>query len=180
MAPKDENELQHMLYTAIRHKGPAALRYPRGAGEGVELSDSLSEIRIGTGELLREGKDILLLPVGNRVYPALEAASGLEKVGIDAAVINPRFIKPLDNELIIEWAEKTGRVVTVEDSARMGGFGSAILELLASSTHSHIKVTTLGYGDRYMEHATQEILWRKGRIDVPAITNAAMELMDAS
>jgi 1-deoxy-D-xylulose-5-phosphate synthase len=180
MSPKDENELQHMLYTAIRHKGPAALRYPRGAGEGVELSDSLSEIPIGKGELLREGKDILLLPVGNRVYPALEAASGLEKVGIDAAVINPRFIKPLDNELIIEWAEKTGRVVTVEDSARMGGFGSAILELLASSTHSHIKVTTLGYGDRYMEHATQEILWRKGRIDVPAITNAAMELMDAS
>jgi 1-deoxy-D-xylulose-5-phosphate synthase len=180
MSPKDENELQHMLYTAIRHKGPAALRYPRGAGEGVELSDSLSEIPIGKGELLREGKDILLLPVGNRVYPALEAASGLEKVGIDAAVINPRFIKPLDNELIIEWAEKTGRVVTVEDSARMGGFGSAILELLASSTHSHIKVTTLGYGDRYMEHATQEILWRKGRIDVPAITNAAMELMDHS
>ena len=180
MAPKDENELQHMLYTAIRHNGPAALRYPRGAGEGVELSDSLQEIPIGKGELLRKGKDILLLPIGNRVYPALEAALGLEKVGIDAAVINPRFIKPLDNELIIEWAEKTGRVVTVEDNARMGGFGSAVMELLASTNHSHIKVTTLGYGDRFMEHATQEILWRKGQIDVPAITNAAMEMMDAS
>jgi 1-deoxy-D-xylulose-5-phosphate synthase len=180
MAPKDENELQHMLYTAIKHNGPAALRYPRGAGEGVELSDSLQEIPIGKGELLRAGKDILLLPIGNRVYPALEAAFGLEKVGIDAAVINPRFIKPLDNELIIEWAEKTGRVVTVEDNARMGGFGSAVMELLASTNHSHIKVTILGYGDRYMEHATQEILWRKGQIDVPAITNAAMELMDAS
>jgi 1-deoxy-D-xylulose-5-phosphate synthase len=180
MAPKDENELQHLLYTAIQHKGPAALRYPRGAGEGVELSDNLSEIPIGKGELLRQGKDILLLPVGNRVYPALEAALRLEKVGIDAAVINPRFIKPLDNELIIEWAEKTGRVITVEDNARMGGFGSAVLELLTGSTHSHIKVTTLGYGDRYMEHATQEILWSKGKIDVPAITNAAMELMDAS
>ena len=180
MAPKDENELQHLLYTAIQHKGPAALRYPRGAGEGVELSENLCEIPIGKGELLRQGKDILLLPVGNRVYPALEAALRLEKVGIDAAVINPRFIKPLDNELIIEWAEKTGRVITVEDNVRMGGFGSAVLELLAGSTHSHIKVTTLGYGDRYMEHATQEILWSKGKIDVPAITNAAMELMDAS
>jgi len=180
MAPKDENELQHMLHTAIQHDGPTAVRYPRGAGEGVELSDNLSEIPIGKGELLREGKDILLLPIGNRVYPALEAAKGLEKVGIDAAVINPRFIKPLDNELIIQWAEKTGRVVTVEDSARMGGFGSAVLELLASSNHSHIKVTTLGYGDKYMEHATQEILWRKGKIDVPAIINAAMEMMDES
>jgi len=180
MAPKDENEMQHMLYTAIQYNGPAALRYPRGAGEGVELSEKLCEIPIGKGELLRQGKDILLLPIGNRVYPALEAARGLEKVGIDATVINPRFIKPLDNELIIEWAEKTGRVVTVEDNARMGGFGSAVLELLAGSSHSHIKVTTLGYGDKYLEHGTQEILWRKGKIDVPAITNAAMELMDAS
>jgi 1-deoxy-D-xylulose-5-phosphate synthase len=180
MAPKDENEMQHMLYTAIQYNGPAALRYPRGTGEGVELSENLCEITIGKGELLRQGKDILLLPIGNRVYPALEAAHGLEKVGIDAAVINPRFIKPLDNELIIEWAEKTGRVVTVEDNARMGGFGSAVLELLAGNNHSHIRVTTLGYGDRYLEHGTQEILWRKGKIDVPAITNAAMELMDAS
>ena len=180
MAPKDENELQHMLYTAIQHNGPAAIRYPRGAGEGVELSDILHEIPMGKGELLREGTDILLLPIGNRVYPALEAALGLEKVGINAAVINPRFIKPLDNELILEWAAKTGRVVTVEDNARMGGFGSAVLELFAGNTHSHIKVINLGYGDKFMEHGTQEILWRKGKIDVPAITNAAMELMDAS
>ncbi len=177
MAPKDENELQHMLYTATLHKGPVALRYARGHGEGVELSAKLSEIPIGKGELLREGNDILLLPVGNRVYPAMEAALGLEKVGIHAAVINPRFVKPLDSDLIIEWAEKTGRVVTVEDNARMGGFGSAVLELLASNNLSHIKVTVLGYGNKYMEHGTQEILWHKGHIDEPAIINAAMELM---
>ncbi|MGB6970733.1 MAG: 1-deoxy-D-xylulose-5-phosphate synthase [Desulfobulbales bacterium] len=180
MAPKDENELQHMLYTAILHKGPAALRYPRGHGEGVELSDNLNEIPIGKGEILREGKDILLLPVGNRVYPALEAALGLEKVGIDAAVINPRFIKPLDSDLIIEWAQKTGKVITVEDNVRMGGFGSAVLELLTGNNLSHIRVNILGYGDRFMEHGTQEILWRKGHIDSPAIINAAMELMDTS
>ncbi len=180
MAPKDENELQHMLFTAIKHQGPAALRYPRGQGEGVELSDKLSEIPIGKGELLREGKDILLLPVGNRVYPALEAAVGLEKVGIDAAVINPRFVKPLDSDLITEWAENTGKVVTIEDNARIGGFGSAVLELLAANNLLNIKVRALGYGDRFMEHGTQEILWRKGNIDSPAIINAAMEMMETS
>ena len=180
MAPKDENELQHMLYTAVRHNGPAAIRYPRGAGEGVELADDLIELPIGKGEIVREGKDILLLPIGNRVYPALEAAQGLEKVGIDAAVMNPRFIKPLDSDLIIEWAEKTGRVITIEDNARMGGFGSAVLELLAGSNLSHVRVHVLGYGDRFMEHGPQEILWQKGQIDAPAIINAAMELMDIS
>jgi 1-deoxy-D-xylulose-5-phosphate synthase len=102
----------------------------------------------------------------------------LEKVGIDAAVINPRFVKPLDSDLINEWAEKTGKVITVEDNARMGGFGSAVLELLAANMHSHIKVRILGYGDKYMEHGTQEILWHQGHIDGPAIINAAMELMD--
>jgi len=180
MAPKDENELQHMLYTAVLHKGPAALRYPRGRGEGVELSDKLTKIPIGKGELLRAGNDILLLPVGNRVYPALESAQGLEKVGIDAAVINPRFVKPLDSDLIIEWAKKTGRVVTVEDNASMGGFGSAVLELLAANNLSHIRVNILGYDDKFMEHGSQEILWRKGHIDGPAIINAAMELMGTS
>jgi 1-deoxy-D-xylulose-5-phosphate synthase len=180
MAPKDENELQHMLYTAVRHNGPAAIRYPRGAGEGVELSDELIELPIGRGEIVREGKDILLLPIGNRVYPALEAAQGLEKVGIDAAVINPRFIKPLDSELILEWAEKTGRVVTIEDNVRLGGFGSSVLELLAGSNHLHVRVNVLGYGDRFMEHGPQEILWKKGQIDVPAIINGAMELMGLS
>ncbi len=180
MAPKDENELQHMLFTAIHHKGPAALRYPRGQGEGVELSDNLTEIPIGKAELLREGNDILLLPIGNRVYPAVEAAAGLEKVGIDAAVINPRFVKPLDSDLIIAWAKKTGRVVTIEDNVRMGGFGSAVLELLADNNLSHIRVNILGYSDRFIEHGTQEILWHKEHIDVPAIINGAMELMDAS
>jgi len=180
MAPKDENELQHMLQTAVLYEGPAAVRYPRGPGEGVELSSSLTELPIGKGELLRQGKDILLLPVGNRVYPSLEAAKGLEKLGIDAAVINPRFVKPLDSDLIIEWAKKTGKVVTVEDNARMGGFGTAVLELLASSVRSHIKVHVLGYEDKFVEHGTQDILWHKAHIDTPAIINTAMEMMDTS
>lgn len=180
MAPKDENELQHMLYTAIQHEGPVAIRYPRGVGEGVDLSDNLEEFPIGKGELLKEGKDILLLPIGNRVAPAMDAAMGLKKVGIDAAVINPRFIKPMDSDLILEWAKKTGRVITVEDNARMGGFGSAVLELLASHNCFDVKVRNLGYKDRFMEHATQDILWKQAHIDAPAIINAAMEMVDAS
>src|SRR5210317_1014620 len=165
MIPRDENELQHMLYTAIKHNGPAAVRYPRGGGEGVDLSDNLQEIPIGKGELLREGKDILLLPVGNRVYPALEAAMGLEKVGIDAAVINPRFIKPLDSDLIIEWAQKTGKVITIEDNVRQGGFGSAVLELLSRCGLSHVKTSLLAHPDRFIEHGPQKTLWRNNSIN---------------
>jgi len=176
MAPKDEAELQHMLYTAILYPGPAAVRYPRGSGEGTPLSSILTKLPFGKGELLREGDDILLLPVGNRVYPALEAAKGLSKLGIEAAVINPRFINPLDGDLITEWAEKTGRVITIEDNVLKGGFGSAVLELFARRGLPNMKVRILGLPDRFMEHGTQDILRHKGKIDTPAITSAALQL----
>jgi 1-deoxy-D-xylulose-5-phosphate synthase len=177
MAPKDENELQHMLYTAISLPSPAAIRYPRGAGEDVKMDKELTKLEIGKGELLREGKDILLLPIGNRVYPALRAANGLEKLGIDAAVINPRFIKPLDKDLICEWAEKTGRVVTVEDNAEHGGFGSLVLELLSASKLFAVKTHLLGHPDHFVEHGPQKTLWKNSKLDSPAIIHAAMELM---
>jgi 1-deoxy-D-xylulose-5-phosphate synthase len=177
MAPKDEDELRHMLHTAIQYQGPTAVRYPRGSGIGVELSSPLKELPIGKGELLKNGTDVLLLPVGNRVSPALEAAAGLAKIGINAAVINPRFIRPLDNELIVDWAAKTGKVVTVEDNVRRGGFGSSILELLARE-RCRADVKILGYPDRFIEHGTQDILWKNGQVDPPAIINAAMELLD--
>ncbi len=177
MAPKDENELQHMLHTAISLSSPAAIRYPRGAGEDVEMDKELTRIEIGKGELLREGKDILLLPIGNRVYPAMRAADGLEKLGIDAAVINPRFIKPLDNDLICKWAEKTGRVVTVEDNSEHGGFGSLVLELLSASKLFSVKTHLLGHPDHFVEHGPQKTLWKISKLDSPAIINAAMELM---
>jgi len=179
MAPKDENELQHMLHTAITLPGPAAIRYPRGSGEDVPLDSELTTLEIGKGELLREGKDILLLPIGNRVYPAMLAAEGLEKLGIDAAVINPRFIKPLDGELICEWAEKTGRIITVEDNAEHGGFGSLVLELLSKNRLYTIKSHLLGYPDQFVEHGPQKTLWKNAKLDSPAIINAAMELMKA-
>jgi 1-deoxy-D-xylulose-5-phosphate synthase len=178
MAPKDENELQHMLHTAIYYPGPAAVRYPRGAGQGVVLSPDLQKLPIGKGEVLREGRDVLLLPVGNRVYPALEAAQGLEKVGIEATVINPRFIKPLDKELITAWALKTGRLLTIEENVRKGGFGSAVLELLVQSGISgSIQIQFLGLPDRFIEHGDQETLRQKVKIDPPAIIAAVMEMM---
>ena len=175
MAPKDEAELQHMLYTAIEHNGPAAVRYPRGKGEGVPLASQLQLLPIGKGELLREGNDVLLLPVGNRVYTALEAADGLQKIGIDAAVINPRFINPLDGDLICEWATKIGKVVTVEDNVKKGGFGSAVLELLAARGLDRIRVKILGLPDRFLEHGTQQDLRKLGKIDLSAITKAVLE-----
>jgi 1-deoxy-D-xylulose-5-phosphate synthase len=177
MAPKDEREFQHMLYTAIKHPGPVAVRYPRGNGIGCELAGELEKIPLGKGELIREGNDVLLLPVGNRVQTAQEAAEGLEKLGIQAAVINPRFINPLDGDLISEWAAKTSRVVTVEDNALKGGFGSAVLELLARRGLNKVEVVNLGIPDHFIEHGPQEILYKNTRIDVPAITQAVLDLI---
>ncbi|MDA8164427.1 MAG: 1-deoxy-D-xylulose-5-phosphate synthase, partial [Desulfobacteraceae bacterium] len=144
----------------------------------VELADHLEKLPLGKGELLREGKDVLLLPVGNRVYPALEAADGLQKVGIEAAVINPRFIKPLDGDLIAEWAARTGRVVTIEENVRKGGFGSAVLELLALRGLTAVPVRLLGLPDRFIEHGDQEILRRVVKIDAPGIIAGVMEIME--
>ncbi|HSH13322.1 MAG TPA: 1-deoxy-D-xylulose-5-phosphate synthase [Desulfurivibrionaceae bacterium] len=178
MAPKDENELRHMLHTAIFHPGPAAVRYPRGCGEGITFDTALQKLLIGKGELLREGEELLLLPVGNRVYPALEAAAGLEKLGISAAVINPRFVNPLDGDLICDWGKRCGRILTVEDNCRKGGFGSAVMELLSRRGLSgKVQVRQLGFPDRFMEHGPQELLYRNGKIDLPAIISAALELV---
>lgn len=176
MAPADENELQQMLYTAVNYNGPTAVRYPRGAGEDVQLDEKLESIPIGRGKLMREGDDVLLLPVGNRVYPALAAAALLEEKGISAAVINPRYVKPLDAELICGWARKTGRVVTIEDNAGMGGFGSSILELFSRQGVNTVQTRMLAHPDRFIEHGPQKTLWESSRLDADSIASAAIEL----
>lgn len=178
MAPKDEAELQNMLYTSILLPGPSAVRYCRGNGVGVSLHHELSKIPYGQGELLRQGTDILLLPIGNRVYPALEAAEGLEKLGISAAVINPRFVTPIDGDLICEWAAATGKVITIEDNIKKGGFGSAVLELFARRKLHHINTTLLGFPDKFMEHGPQETLWHLGKVDKPAIISSALAMVE--
>ena len=176
MAPADENELQHMLHTALSHHGPVVLRYPRGNGEGVALEPDFRRLEIGRGTVLREGTDVLLLPIGNRVGPALAAAARLEAQGIDAAVINPRFLKPLDSDLIADWAARTGRVVTVEDNCVQGGFGSAVLEAL-NERGLHLPVRRLGYEDRFSEHGPQAVLWRAAGIDADGIVHSVLDLL---
>jgi 1-deoxy-D-xylulose-5-phosphate synthase len=155
MAPKDENELQHMVKTAIYSGRPVALRYPRGAGYGVTLDRELKEIEIGKGELLVDGPDLTIVAIGSTVYPALEAADLLRERGIFASVVNARFVKPLDRELILAEAAKTGVLVTVEENALMGGFGSAMLELLSDEGQNQVRVKRIGIPDSFIEQGSQ-------------------------
>lgn len=177
MAPKDENELAHMLKTAIDYSGPISLRYPKGPGYGVDLDPQLKTIPIGQGELLRKGEDILILAIGSTVYPALEAADGLSNSNIKASVINARFVKPLDELLITEWAEKTKRVLTVEENAKLGGFGSAILELLEERHLHEIEIKRLGIPDVIVEQGSQKILRERYGLDAQSIYKAAREMV---
>lgn len=131
MAPKDENELRRMLMTAVYCGHPAALRYPRGGGLGVPLENPITALPVGKGELLREGSDLLLFAIGSMVDPALRTAEALAAEGISCAVINARFIKPLDTDLLHEWAQKCRAVVTLEEGCAPGGFGAAVAESLA-------------------------------------------------
>ena len=160
MAPKDENELQHAVKTALEYQdGPIAFRYPRGAGIGVKMEEMPKAFPIGRGELVREGDDILIVAVGNRVHPALAAAKTLEENGISAAVINARFVKPLDTALILPLAERIGKVITVEDGVVMGGFGSAVLEALLDKGMTGVQVKRLGIPDAFVEHGDTSQLY---------------------
>jgi 1-deoxy-D-xylulose-5-phosphate synthase len=153
LAPRDENDLQHCLKTALECGGPAVLRFPRGAGVGVPIDQEAMAFPLGQAELLREGEDLLLLPLGPMVRPALQAAEALGAMGIKTAVINPRFVKPLDATLIPEWARRTERVLTIEEHALAGGFGSAVLELFAELGLHRVQVRRLGIPDVPVEQA---------------------------
>jgi 1-deoxy-D-xylulose-5-phosphate synthase len=177
MAPADENELQRMLKTALEHDGPAALRYPRGTAEGRPMDSEIRSMEIGKGKLLREGDELAILAIGNRVWPAVEAAKELEKKGVRAAVVNCRFVKPLDKKLILETAQQSNRVLTVEENVLQGGFGSAVLELLAEEGLSGIRVVRLGIGDQFIEHAPQQVQRSMCSIDTPAIVQAALAMV---
>ncbi|MCA1666753.1 MAG: 1-deoxy-D-xylulose-5-phosphate synthase, partial [Thermomicrobia bacterium] len=151
MAPKDENELRHMIATAMAHDGPIALRFPRGAGLGVPLDDVLSLLPIGKAEMLRAGDDVAILALGVHVQTAVEAATFLAEDGIAATVVNARFAKPLDEACILDLARRVGRFVTIEEGVVAGGFGSAVLELLAAHGLT-CPVTVLGIPDQFVDH----------------------------
>jgi len=178
MVPKDEDEFQHMMKTAMECTTPVAFRYPRGKGMGVKRDAILKSIDIGKGEVLREGNDLLVLAIGSTVYPAIHAAERLEDTGIHIAVINSRFLKPLDVDLICHWAQRTGKVLTVEENVLQGGFGSAVLELLQEKGLFSVQVKRLGIPDLFVEHGSQFLLRAKYGIDEDGIFKGAMEMLD--
>ena len=189
MAPKDEDELQHMVKTAVEYEdGPIAFRYPRGTGVGVPMKKQSQALPIGKGEVLREGEDLLIVAIGNRVYPAVEAADVLADSGISATVVNARFVKPLDEDLIVTLAEKIGRVITIEDGVMMGGFGSAVLEALAhrgsvivkspiSPIAEGVQVKRLGIPDQFIEHGDVKTLYNLCGCDEEALVREALQLV---
>ena len=168
-SPKDESELQHLLNTAVMANRPFALRYPRGSGSIVQLSEVWQELPIGKGEVLRGGEDVGILAIGVTVAPALEAAQRLAEKGIECTVVNARFVKPLDSSLILDVARRTKRVVTVEENALWGGFGSVVVELLDSSHITDLRVERIGLPDEFVEHGSQEVLRAKYNLDADGI-----------
>jgi len=177
MAPKDENELRRMLKTALNHKGPIALRYPRGTGEGVKIEDPMLPVDIGKAEVLCEGDDVVLLAIGSSVVESMKARNILEKENIHATVVNCRFVKPIDAELIVGLAGKVKTFVTVEENVLQGGFGSAVLECLNDNGVSGYSLKRIGIQDTFVEHGPQSTLRSRFGLDAVAIARAAVALV---
>lgn len=175
MAPKDENELRHMLYTALQHEGPVALRYPRSVGQGVDIDGSFEEIPVGKGEVVRDGRDLTIIGVGPLVNTCMMAAHELRHRGVDAAVINLRYLNPLDRELILRYARLTKRIITVEDHVLSGGMGSAVLEILGDEGLSGVAVERLGYPG-FVDQGSIPVLHQSYGLSVKGILGAAERL----
>jgi 1-deoxy-D-xylulose-5-phosphate synthase len=179
MAPKDENELQHMLKTGLSHEGPASVRYPRGVSMGVPMDREPKELEIGKAELLCDGTDVAIIAIGVSVWPAVKAAEQLAQDGLSAAVINARFVKPLDQELIVSVAKRVRYVVTVEEGCKMGGFGSAVLEAL-SDAGVNVRTKILGLPDWYIEQGPQDLLRERYGLTTDGIYRSIKELVTKS
>ena len=178
MAPRNEPELQHMLATALAHDGPVAVRYPRGVGEGAPLEETPQILPLGKGELLRDGADGVIVALGSRVGPALDAAQAFaQETGREVAVFDARFVKPLPEAQLLELARTQPFVLTVEENALAGGFGSAVLELLADrGALGGVRVRRLGIPDEFVEHGSQKELRARIGINRDGIVHALREL----
>ncbi len=175
MAPKDENELQHMVKTCLTYDGPASVRYSRGSCLGVEMDADPVALPVGKGELLKDGTDVGIVAIGVTVSQALKAAERLEQEGISAAVVNARFVKPLDQELVCGLARRVRCLVTVEEGCRMGGFGSAVLEALSEQGILQVPTKLIGLPDWYIEQGPQDLLREKYGLTAEGIYQAAKE-----
>jgi len=167
MVPKDEDELSDMLYTAMLHNGPSAVRYPRGTGPGTAVKEHPIALPIGKAEVIADGDDVAIFGLGGLLPMANELAAKLEQQGYSAAVINPRFVKPLDREMLAAYAKRVGAIVTFEDHVLMGGFGSAVIEAL-SEMQIQVPVVRIGWPDRFIEHGKVEQLRARYGISVEA------------
>jgi 1-deoxy-D-xylulose-5-phosphate synthase len=173
LSAKDENELQHMVYTAVQYSdGPIAVRYPRGNGYGVKMDDQLMEIPIGKWEVLREGSDMAILTFGTTIPMAEEAAELLAKDGISVKVINARSIKPLDKEMLLDLVNNNYRILTIEEAALQGGFGSAVLEFYHDHSYHNVIVDRMGIPDQFIEHGSvNELMEEIGMTTNDVVTN---------
>jgi transketolase C-terminal domain/subunit len=165
MAPKDENELRQMLATALQHDGPVAIRYPRGTAMGVALESPVAALPVGKAELLKDGDDVVILALGRCVSEGLEAHARLAERGVRVTVVNCRFVKPIDVDLIAGVARRVPRIITVEENVRQGGFGSAVLEALNDQGITHVAVARLGVPDLFVEHGAPDVARRHGYAD---------------
>jgi len=176
-APKDGNELQDLLYTALNTEHPMAIRYPRGQGAEIPLATELHQLPVGKAEIIKQGEDVVIIGIGSTVRPSLEAAEHLALRGIDVMVINARFAKPLDAELILDVASRTKKVVTVEENVLSGGFGAAVLELLEKAEASDVKVKRLGIPDEFVTHGKQDFLRSLYHLDAPGIAKECADFL---
>jgi 1-deoxy-D-xylulose-5-phosphate synthase len=178
MAPKDENELRNMLFTAVEYKGgPIAIRYPRGNGIGVPLATDFEQIEIGKGEWLRRGTDITILAIGNMVYPALQAAEILAGENLSIGVINMRYVKPIDAQILEEAVASSPLLLTIEDNNIVGGFGAGVLETLAEKQIPAARVKLHGINDTFVEHATPQELYKILRLNAEGIAEVVREFL---
>jgi 1-deoxy-D-xylulose-5-phosphate synthase len=177
MAPRDENELRRMMLTALQHDGPIAFRYPRGTAVGCSPLPAVTPIPIGSAKVLKEGDDVVLMAVGASVMEALAARALLADQGIQATVVDCRFIKPLDVSLAVELARRTPRVLTIEENVRQGGFGSAVLEALNDAGLHSVAVERIGLPDAFVEHGPQTLLRNKYGLNAAAIARATLRFL---
>jgi 1-deoxy-D-xylulose-5-phosphate synthase len=177
MAPKDEEELEEMLKFSVKYQFPLAIRYPKGKGVGVRIKEDFEKIEPGKSEIITEGKDLIIFAIGSMVYPGYRAVKELEKEGIETTLVNARFLKPIDEETILNLTKKIDKMITVEENVLEGGMGSAVLEILAKN-NIKIKVKCIGIPSEFVEHGPQEVLREKYGLSEEGIYRIAKKFLE--